>query len=119
MPLRADKRDGKVCNDAGVLGAQRVPGDWPPRPLDQTRIPSLRRYRIVAISGAPPLGLSPATRSCASATVQQLSQLLAAPSAALRNHLATSHPAPLLGRLPRSAMQSPIPYQLRRQVCTC
>ena len=62
--------------------------------VDQMHIPSLRRYRIVAISGAPPLGLSPATRSCASATrVQELSQLLAAPSAALRNHLATSHPA--------------------------
>jgi hypothetical protein len=32
MPLRADKQAGKVCIDAGVLGAQLLPGDWPPRP---------------------------------------------------------------------------------------
>jgi len=30
-----------------------------PARVDQTHIPSLRRYRIVVISGAPPLGLSP------------------------------------------------------------
>jgi hypothetical protein len=86
--------------------------------VDQTHIPSLRRYRIVAISAAPPLGLSLPQDPARRPRVQKLSQLLAAPSAALRNHLATSHP-PLPGRLPRSAMQSPIPYQLRRKDCTC
>jgi hypothetical protein len=33
MPLHADKQDGKVCNDAGVLkrSFSRVIRDWTPR----------------------------------------------------------------------------------------